>query len=330
MIQVHTPCRLHFGLLAYNGDGTRQFGGVGLMVKNPHFTVHLQLGDGFTATGAMQERAVSFAKTFVGRAIEAGLIDKPADLPGIHINVITAPRSHTGLGTGTQLGMAIARGISELLNMRPLSVADLARLVGRGHRSAIGAHGFFHGGMIVEGGKFAPDELSPMLVQQSFPHEWRIVLITPEKLIGINGDREVHAFAKMPPIPRDVTAEMCRLVLLGLLPAAIECDFEGFSRALFTLQQRVGECFADSQGGVYADPLLTDIVRSTRNQGIEGVGQSSWGPTMYAVAKSENDARRLRMDLQSEFGLSNEEVMITEADNEGSAVVPIDARETLK
>jgi len=203
MIQVRTPCRLHFGLFAYSRDDARQFGGVGLMVKQPHITLRLRKGEGFTGQGSISDRAARFAKTFVGRAIEAGLIDKPADLPGIHIDILEAPRAHTGLGTGTQLGMAVARGIAELLNLQNLGVADLARLVGRGQRSAIGAHGFFHGGLIVEGGKREPENLSPMLVQQSFPSDWRIVLITPNRLVGINGDREVQAFTKMPPIPRD-------------------------------------------------------------------------------------------------------------------------------
>lgn len=329
-IHVHTPCRLHFGLFAYSRDDARQFGGVGLMVRQPHLALHVRRGDGFTATGVASGRAAAFAKTFVGRAIEAGLIERPGDLPGIHIDVLDMPRSHTGLGTGTQLGMAVARGIGELLSLQHLGVAELARLVGRGQRSAIGAHGFFHGGLIVEGGKFEPDRLSPMLVQQSFPAEWRVVLITPEKLIGINGDRELKAFATMPPIPRDITAEMCRLVLLGMLPAVIERDFDVFSRSLFKLQQRVGECFAQAQGGVYAAPLLTDIVQFVRKQGIEGVGQSSWGPTMYAVTKDETTARRLLMDVQSQFGLSNDEVIITEADNEGCVVESISERKPSK
>ncbi len=330
MIHVQTPCRLHFGLFAYSRDDARQFGGVGLMVRQPHIALHIRHGEGFTAAGPASDRAAAFAQTFVGRAIEAGLIDKPGDLPGIHIDVQDMPRSHTGLGTGTQLGMAVSRGIGELLGLQHLGVADLARLVGRGQRSAIGAHGFFHGGLIVEGGKFEPQNLSPMLVQQSFPSKWRIVLITPEKLVGINGEREVQAFAKMPPIPRDVTAEMCRLVLLGMLPAAMERDFEVFSRSLFTLQQRVGECFAQAQGGVYADPILADIVRFVREQGLEGVGQSSWGPTMYAVTRNDDDARRLRMDVQAAFGLSNEEVMITQADNKGSVVEASDSRRSAK
>ena len=60
-----------------------------------------------------------------------------------------------------------------------------------------------------------------MLVQQPFPPDWRLVLVTPDKLVGLSADREVQAFAKMISIPREVTAEMCRLTLLGLLPALL-------------------------------------------------------------------------------------------------------------
>ncbi|MEX2214342.1 MAG: beta-ribofuranosylaminobenzene 5'-phosphate synthase family protein [Phycisphaeraceae bacterium] len=326
MIEVQTPCRLHFGLLAYNPREARQFGGIGLMVERPRIVLRVSPAQDFVAYGPMAPRAESFARTFASNwaarlARSRPLRAKP--LSGAKIQITSAPRPHTGLGTGTQLAMAVARAMAELAGATGghLGVEDLAALVGRGARSAIGAHGFFHGGLIIEGGKQHRAALSPMLVQQSFPSEWRIVLITPASLVGHSGDREVNAFATMPPIPREVTAEMCRLVMLGLLPAAIERDLSTFSRALFDLQQRVGECFASVQGGIYAAPLLQRIVTYLREGGIEGVGQSSWGPTLYALTGDENTAMNLARDVQAQFELSEEEVIITAADNEGCRVM---------
>jgi beta-RFAP synthase len=343
MIEVHTPCRLHFGLLAYSRDESRQFGGAGLMVRDPRVAVRVTPADRFTATGPLADRALSFAHTFAGnwaathragqrshlpqrrpgRRLPAGDEREPLAMQGAAIEVLAAPRAHTGMGAGTQLAMAVARALAQLFaggDPENLGVNELAALAGRGARSAIGAHGFFHGGLIIEGGKLDREALSPMLIQQPFPPDWRIVLVTPDRLVGVSGDRERQAFSRMSPIPREVTAEMCRLVLLGVLPAVIERDLAGFSRALYELQQRVGACFASAQGGIYADPLLERIVRFVREQGIEGVGQSSWGPTLYAVAADAAAAASLADHLRARFDLTEREVMVTAADNQGCEV----------
>ena len=326
MIDVHTPCRLHFGLLAYNPREARQFGGVGLMIERPSIAVRVSPAQDFVAIGPMANRAEAFARTFASNwaaRLARSRSSSTRPLSGAKIRISHAPRAHTGLGTGTQLAMAVARGLAELAGASAghLGVEDLAALVGRGARSAIGAHGFFHGGLIIEGGKQHRSALSHMLVQQTFPSEWRIVLIMPHALVGHSGEREKQACATMPPIPRETTAEMCRLAMLGLLPAAIERDLATFSRSLFDLQQRVGECFATVQGGIYADPLLDRIVPYLRAGGIEGAGQSPWGPTLYALAGDENTAQNIARDVQAQFDLSDEEVIITAADNEGCRVM---------
>ena len=326
MIQVDTPCRLHFGLLAYNREESRQFGGAGLMVAEPRISVRVAPADAFRVTGPMAERAGAFAQTFAAkwaaRQAASGRGNR-GSLHGAEIHITDAPRPHTGLGSGTHLGMVIARARAELADPKEattLGVDELAGLVSRGARSAIGAYGFFHGGFIIEGGKRDPLSLSPMLVQQPFPPHWRLVLITPDKLVGLSADREVQAFAKMISIPREVTAEMCRLTLLGLLPALIERDLSTFSAALYDMQQRVGMCFAAAQGGIYADPLLERIVKFIRAQGVEGVGQSSWGPTLYAVTESERSAQELATRVRDEFELAQREVLVTAADNAGCKV----------
>src|SRR5690606_14836448 len=154
-----------------------------------------------------------------------------------------------------QLGMAVGRALAATIDQHQLDAAELAALVGRGERSAIGAHGFFHGGLIVEGGKYDLSRLSPMLVRQAVPEQWRIVLIRPRQLEGLSGRREREAFARLPIVPEARTAQMSRLVLLGLVPAAIEGDLDLFGESLFELQQLVGQCFASAQGGIYAHPM---------------------------------------------------------------------------
>jgi beta-RFAP synthase len=196
----------------------------------------------------------------------------------------------------------------------------LAQWVGRGERSAIGVHGFAQGGLIVEGGKLDPDAVSPLLLGHDFPEPWHVVLVIPSQLQGISGQRERDAFARMPAIPAAASGRMCRHVLLGLIPALLEHDLDDFGRALYELQLAVGECFAQAQGGVYGDPLLERIVGFVRSRGIQGVGQSSWGPTLYAFTRDEHEALRLADAIRREFPLSPGEVFITNAQNCGASV----------
>lgn len=319
MIEVRTPSRLHFGLLAFDPYEARQFGGVGLMIRRPDTLVRLNADapDRFTGTGLMSDRAVEFARLFMDRAMDAGLT---ATRLGAAIQVARVPRPHNGLGGGTQLGMAVARAMAELIERPDLGVTQLAQLVGRGKRSAIGTHGFIHGGLIVEGGKRTAGELSPMLIRMDFPAAWRVVLIRPKRLHGLSGEREQQVFDHQLLIPRELTAELCRLVLLGLAPAVAEQDLSTFGEALYELQRRVGDCFARSQGGRWADPSLAAIVEHVRKRGIPGVGQSSWGPTLYAVTEDDTTAERLAADLLATFDLEPGDVTVTMADNHGSSV----------
>lgn len=320
MIEIRTPCRLHFGLLALGqpgNPGERQYGGAGLMIQRPDIVIRVAPSESMSAAGPMADKALGFARRFAERCDE--------HVDDVHIEVIRAPRAHTGLGTGTQLGMAVARAMAELTGRDDLPAAELAMMVDRGRRSAIGTHGFEHGGLIVEGGKIEPDEISPMLLRQPCPDDWRFVLIAPRSLQGLADDRELRAFAKLPPIPREVTAQMCQLVLLELVPAMMRCDLHGFGEALFELQQHVGRTFAAAQGGIYADPLLERIVQFIRAQGIVGVGQSSWGPTLYAATANQDQAERLAARIAQKFSLTGDQVLITAADNRGATVRPTTA-----
>lgn len=330
VIEVSTPCRLHFGLLALSRqeESERQYGGAGVMICQPQIVIRLQRDDalpGIIVQGPMAEQAQGFAQQFIDSARQTNLLE-----PVTHgrLTIVSAPRPHTGLGTGTQLGMAVGQAMAMLAGRDDLNVPTLASLVGRGRRSAIGAYGFGAGGFIVEGGKLDPSRLSPLLMRHDFPDDWRLVLISPHRLQGLAGRREMQAFAAMPDIPGDITAQMCRLVLMGLAPAMLERDLPTFGQALYELQRIVGQCFAQAQGGIYADPSLEAIVMQIRQWGVHGIGQSSWGPTLYAVVESDDRARHLVSQLQNTFNLQPDELTITQADNQGGKWHRLDAHPT--
>ena len=154
----------------------------------------------------------------------------------------------------------------------------------------------------------------------AFPPPWRLVLATPSAGRGLHGRQERQAFARLASEdPRHADA-LCRLVVLGMLPALAEADLEAFGESLHDFNARAGEAFAEVQGGVYADARTAECVQYLRGEGVRGVGQSSWGPTVYAVVGDEDRAADLRRRLAERFGLGPAEVWITAACNHGAVV----------
>ncbi|HTU22261.1 MAG TPA: beta-ribofuranosylaminobenzene 5'-phosphate synthase family protein [Gemmataceae bacterium] len=324
MIQVRAFSRLHFGFLnPAVGEGSRLevsssrwFGGVGLMIAQPDLCLRVEPASSWSAEGPLADRALAFAQRFA----EASCRDEKRDrLPPRHVRIECVTPAHAGLGSGSQLGLSVARALAASWGLR-CDLATLARRTGRGLRSALGTHGFEHGGLLVEAGKRAPDELAPLVARQSFPEEWRVVVALPGGTAGLHGRGEVQAFARLTAEPTTVrrAETLCRLVLLGLLPALVERDVDAFGEALYELNARVGEAFAPMQGGVYASGRVAEVVAFVRSQNIRGVAQSSWGPAVFAVVADEEQAPRLAARLRQRFALEDAAVWVTAACNHGA------------
>jgi predicted sugar kinase len=59
------------------------------------------------------------------------------------------------------------------------------------------------------------------------------------------------------------------------------------------LQEAVGDHFAAAQGGRYSSPRVGEVLSWLAGQGVEGYGQSSWGPTGFAFFEGEAEATRM-------------------------------------
>jgi len=301
--RVTAPSRLHFGLLSLPVEGpdqwpgidgarglrVRQFGGVGLMIDQPGIVVRAAPADDWLATGPLGPRALAFAVQFVESLPE---IERRA----FRIIVERAADEHTGLGTGTQLGLAVARAIAVETGHPEWPATELAARVGRGERSAIGIHGFDRGGLIVEGGKLAGEAISPLVGRHAFPAEWAVLLFTPPGAVAWHGGRERSAFAQLSQWGAAAdTGALCRIVLTGLLPALASCDLDAFGDALYEFNARAGDAFAQVQGDRYGSPGVAACVARLRAAGLRGAGQSSWGPTVFAVAQRDEVDRIIRL-----------------------------------
>jgi beta-RFAP synthase len=328
-VRVRAPSRLHFGLLAFGDAAARQFGGVGVMIDRPETEVLVR----FRQPGELPREPCSDAERraceFADRFRES--LDSREDrerISGLDIQVVGAATAHVGLGSGTQLGMSVARALAAFVGKSDLPPHELARRVGRGCRSAIGVYGFQLGGFIVEGGKSKQSIVSPLVARLSFPEDWQFVLVVPSDSLGRHGAAERDAFASLAPIQPAVTAELCRLTLLGILPAVAECDFQSFGESLIEFGAKVGECFSSIQGGVYASPLAGAVVDLCTRHGIRGVAQSSWGPTLAIVTDSRFRAEWIAARLRDGLPDGAAEILCTAANNLGAKteVVELPAR----
>jgi beta-RFAP synthase len=331
MIRVRAPSRLHFGLLSLGGGPggrpapwpdrhgqpalpARRFGGVGLMVEAPGVRLAAAPAPAWSAEGPLAGRALAFAERFAQTF--------PPDVARpCRLVVEQAAPEHGGLGTGTQLGLAVARALAAAWGLGDLDAVELGRRVGRGLRSGLGVHGFARGGFLVDAGRGAAEAVAPLAARLPFPEDWRVVVVIPPGAAGLHGADELRAFEQLAAGPADLarTEALCRLVLLGLLPALAERDLAAFGEALYDFNARVGEAFAAAQGGPYAGPAVAEAVAFLRRQGARGVGQSSWGPAVFAVVGDADQAQDLAGRVcRSHLGLSGDAVLVTPACNRGA------------
>lgn len=311
---VQTGARLHFGLLAHGAEIPRRFGGAGVMVSGCGFRLRGTISDTDDVRGdeATARRVGEFVSTI--RTTWAPSVS----LPPCRIDVEQAIPPHAGLGSGTQLGLAVARLVTSLAGQTDLSAVKLAQLAGRGLRSGLGVHGFGQGGFLVDGGKRDANSVAPLVSRLEFPAAWRFVLIIPREHNGLSGAAEKAAFSDMAGMPVATTEHLCRLLLLQMLPAVAEADFAACSDAIYEYGRVVGEYFAPYQGGVYSSALARELVPQLREQGYTGVGQSSWGPTLFVLCPSEAAAAELCGTLQREARCPNCDVLTAAPLNHGA------------
>ncbi len=313
IVRVTTPSRLHFGLFSFGRTEGRQYGGVGMMVERPGLRLTIERADNTHAEGPLAERAVEFVRQVTER------VEHSRAKTDYRIVIEASPPDHIGLGTGTQLGLAVAAGVLRLSKLELSPPDELARLAGRGGRSAVGTYGFLHGGLLMEAGKNPGDTISPLIDRVELPDAWRFVLIRPLEATGLSGEDEQQAFATLPPVPDSVTQELFAEAKQTLLPAATNKNYDAFSRSLGHYSRLAGECFAARQGGPYAGERAKRMIDLLRSLGVEGVGQSSWGPTLFALQPDQGAAERLAAKLQS-LAEDPLNIVITPPANRGATI----------
>lgn len=315
-VSVRAPARLHMGFVDLHGGEGRRYGSLGLALERPFTRLRLRPHAGVVAEGPDAARAARYATVLAERF---GLSD------GVRIEVDEAIPPHAGLGSGTQLALAVGVGMSKLFDLGVRTV-EIAAALDRGSRSGLGIGLFDQGGFVVDGGSAGDGVPPPVIARWPFPAEWRLLLVFDRGRAGAHGEDEIRKFAELLQFPEADAAELCRLVLMCALPGVVGADLGAFGTAIGRIQARVGDHFAPVQSGRFTSPGVSRVLEWLATQGLDAAGQSSWGPTGFAVCPSEPIARRLMAEAQvrfgPEFGL---DFTVTRARNRGARVEGTDS-----
>jgi len=165
----------------------------------------------------------------------------------------------------------------------------------------MGVGAFCEGGFFVDGGKGPRETPPPIVARAPFPDSWRLLLVFDEEGQGLHGTAEREAFEQLPAFPEADAGHLARLVLMRILPALREWDLDGFGRGLGELQAVLGDYFAPAQGGRFTSPRVAGVMEWLQEQGVTGVGQSSWGPTAFAVFGDARQAHRFQQAVRERF-----------------------------
>jgi beta-RFAP synthase len=310
-VRVTAPARLHLGFLDLAGDLGRRFGSIGLAIDRPATELVVSHSKTLSATGPDSERALKALRRLVPMLAPGGTF---------RVDVASAIPSHAGLGSGTQLALAVGAALLALRGGER-ELPEIAAEMDRGARSAIGMAAFESGGFIVDGGRGTEDRPPPILMRIDFPEAWRVLLIIDPRATGVHGDAETQAFATLPPLPKDASAHVCRLVLMQLAPGLIEADIGAFGAAISDIQAIIGNHFAAAQGGSpWASQAVGRIAEQMKEAGAFGIGQSSWGPTGFAFTPTKELADRLYIFLSEAARAEGLEILVAKGRNGGACV----------
>jgi beta-ribofuranosylaminobenzene 5'-phosphate synthase len=307
-VDVFASARLHLGFLDLDGALGRRFGSLGVAIDGLPTRLAVVRAPRPDATGPSAARALDYV------ALTAAALRIS---PDVKVTIAEASPAHAGLGSGTQIALAIGTAMAKL-NGIDVPPAELARKLGRGARSGVGIGLFERGGFILDGGRRDEGGAAPIVARLAFPTEWRFLLVLDPERRGLHGEAETTAFAALPRFDETLAGHLCRQVLLRLMPGLVEHDFDSVSQAIGDMQGALGDYYSKVQKGRYTSKYVEGALGYLASRGIAGVGQSSWGPTGFALIESDAEAETILRELRAKG--SNLEFHVVSGTNRGAEI----------
>ena len=289
-VLIEAPARLHMGFLDLGGSLGRRFGSLGSAINEIKTQVRLFPAPELQTQGPDAVRALRIARqleVLTGKSLPARIIIDEAVPP------------HSGLGSGTQMALAVGTGLSKLYNLN-LSPWQIAMACTRGSRSGIGIAVFEEGGLVLDAGRGPLTQIPPVIARLRLPPEWRFIILLDPTFAGLSGNEELKAFSALPPFPEEKAARLCHLMTMRGLPAALENDLETFGSVITELQKTVGDHFSLAQGGRFTSPKVEKALKCLEQLGATAIGQSSWGPTGFCLVENQDRAQGLIETLEQQ------------------------------
>lgn len=306
-VVVSAPSRLHFGIVNPFNKRYRLYVSAGVAIGEPRTVVYIKKHEELGVKGPRGDEVLLKIRSFANKYGLKGLVD-----------VKSTPPKHVGLGSTTQLLLSVTHGLMVLNNV-DLPVERVAHELGLGRISAVGVYVFKYGGFVVDTG-ISKNPVPRLFTRLDFPEDWRFIVLIPPGS-GLRDSEEKTVFSGAHEAPDQFVWRSCFYLFHELIPSLLDRDFESFSNALGKLQESVGEVFAEHQDGVFAQHCVK-AVEILKKNGVVGVGQSSWGPAVYGVVASEDDAVDILTRIKREF---NGSAFVAKPDNKGALIswVPI-------
>lgn len=290
-VSVVAPARLHMGFLDLSGSLGRNFGSIGVALNEIATRLSVTFSDELIVNGPSSKRAEKCIK----------LICEERNVSSqLQIEIESAIPEHVGLGSGTQMSLAIGAGLNAFYDLG-LTIREIAQLTDRGMRSGIGIGVFEQGGLVVDGGRGEQTITPPVISHMDIPDHWRFILVFDERGKGLHGKQELEAFKELAPFPRQEAERLSYLLLMQGLPAIAEQNIELFGDVITQLQRSVGEHFASAQGGVFTSKEVSVVMTWLEQQGAVAIGQTSWGPTGFCAVSHIKKADSLVAEMRHKF-----------------------------
>ena len=292
ILTIKSPSRLHLGFYGMNNHHGYSYGSLGLAINYQPTII---------AVSKSTDWSYNLPKRFVSPMSD--YLKKNSIFQKFKINLISKPGSHVGLGSGTQITLSIIRAI-DLLCKLGLSHEEISKLSKRGKRSGTGLGLFYKGGLVVDACK-KENHYPKMLLNLSFPKDWRVIVLNDSEVVGKSGKPEEIFFKDVKKISDNMSYKLSSILFRGIIPSIIYQDFDLFTKNIQDFQKTTHKYYSSNQKSLFASEIIFKVIKYLSKNNVNGVGQSSWGPLSYIFTKSDDDAKKIINMIESKFNVYN-------------------------